>query len=116
VRVAATEAREGRGRVVWLLGGVWLVAGELWRRSAIRWGLIFLAAAGIVVWVVWPGSSSDPAVPINRIEVPLLRGMLALLPRLVRLFCGPVRRGRFERTVRVVGYLVVLALIAGHAV
>jgi hypothetical protein len=68
------------------------------------------------VWLVWPGRSSDPAVPINRIEVPVLLAVLALLPPLVRVFCGPVRRGRLPRTVRVVGYLVVLALIAGHAV
>ena len=59
--VEATETREGRGRVAWLLGGIWLVAGELLRRSAIR-ALTFIAAAGIVVWVVWPGSSSDYAV------------------------------------------------------
>ena len=111
----ATETREGRGRVAWLLGGVWLVAGELLRRSAIR-VLTFIAGAGIVVWVVWPGSSSDYAVPVNRIVVPVLLGLLALLPPLVRRSYGSVRRGVLPRTVRVVGYLVVLAVIAGHAV
>ena len=111
----ATETRAGRGRVAWLLGGVWLVAGELLRRSAIR-VLTFIAAAGIVVWVVWPGSSSDYAVPVNRIVVPVLLGLLALLPLLVRRSYGPVRRGLLPRTVRVVGYLVVLAVTVGHAV
>ena len=111
----ATETRGGRGRVAWLLGGVWLVAGELLRRSAIRM-LTFIAAAGIVVWVVWPGSSSDYAVPVNRIVVPVLLGLLALLPLLVRRSYGPARPGLLPRTVRVVGYLVVLAVIAGHAV
>jgi hypothetical protein len=89
----ATETREGRDQVVWLLGGVSLIAGELWRRSALR-VLMFIAAAGIVLWVVWPGSSSDAAVPVNRIEVPVVLGVLALLPLLVRRFCGPVRGGR----------------------
>jgi hypothetical protein len=111
----ATETRGGRGRVAWLLGGVWLLAGELLRRSAVR-VLTFIAAAGIVVWVVWPGSSSDYAVPVNRIVVPVLLGLLALLPLLVRRSYGSVRRGLLPRTVRVVGYLVVLAVIGGHAV
>jgi len=111
----ATHIRAGRDRVAWLLGGVWLLAGELVRRSAMRL-LTFVAAAGIVVWVVWPGSSSDYAVPVNRIVVPVLLGLLALLPLLVRRFYGPVRVGLLARTVRVLGYLVVLAVIAGHAV
>ena len=111
----ATETREGRGRVAWLLGGIWLVSRELLRRSAIR-ALTFIAAAGIVVWVVWPGSSSDYAVPVNRIVVPALLGLLALLRLLVRRSYGPVRPGLLPRTVRVVGYLVVLAVITGHAV
>jgi hypothetical protein len=110
----ATNIRAGRDRVAWLLGGVWLLAGELLRRGAI-WALTFLAAAGIVVWVVWPGSSSDYAVPVNRIVVPGLLVALALLPLLVRRSYGPPRPGLLLRTLRVVGYLVVLALLAGHA-
>jgi hypothetical protein len=110
----ATEARTGRGRVAWLLGGAWLLAWELLRRSAIQL-LTFIAAAGIVVWVVWPGSSSDYAVPVNRIVVPVVLGLLALLPLLVRRYYGPPRPGLLPRTVRIVGYLVVLAVIAGHA-
>lgn len=91
------------------------MVGELWRRSAIR-VLMFIAAAGVVVWVVWPGSSSDAAVLINRIAVPLLLGWMALLPTLVRHFYGPVRDGWLPRAARVFGYLVVLALITGYAV
>jgi hypothetical protein len=41
---------------------------------------------------------------------------LALMPLLVRRFYGPVRSGVLARAVRVCGYLVVLAVIAGHAV
>ncbi|MBV9168303.1 MAG: hypothetical protein JO342_19365 [Solirubrobacterales bacterium] len=105
----------GRSRVAWLLGGVWLLAGELLRRSAAR-VLTFIVAAGIVVWLIWPGRSSDAAVPVNRVLVPLLVAELALLPLLVRRFYGPRRHGWLPRTVRVVGYLVVLATAAGHAV
>jgi len=112
---AASEIRAGRARVAWLLGGVWLIAGELLRRSAIR-VLMFIAAAGVVLWVAWPGSSSDHAVGMNRVEIPLYLGLLALLPLLVRRFFGPVRHGLLPRTVRVVGYLVVLALLTGKAV
>ena len=111
----ASETRAGPARVAWLLGGVWLIAWELVRRNAIR-VLMFVAAAGIVLWVVWPGSSSDHAVGVNRVEIPLYLGLLALLPLLVRRSFGPVRRGLLPRTVRVVGYLVVLALVTGKAV
>jgi hypothetical protein len=111
----ATESRAGRARVGWLLGGVWLIAGELLRRSAVR-VLAFIVAAVIVLWVAWPGSSSDSAVGVNRIAIPLYLGVLAVLPLLVRRFFGPVRHGLLSRMVRVVGYLVVLALVAGEAV
>jgi hypothetical protein len=111
----ATETRSGHGTVIWLLGGAGLIARELLAQSAVR-VLGFLAAAGIVVWVVWPGSSSDYAVGVNRIVVPILLVVLALLPLLVRRFYGPVRSGILARAVRVGGYLVVLALIAGHAI
>ncbi len=111
----ATEARAGRGRVAWLLGGVWLIAGEVLRRSVIRMSA-FIAAAVVVLWIVWPGSSSDSAVLVNRIEIPIYLVLLALAPLLVRRFLGPVRDGLLPRTVRAAGYLVVLALITGKAV
>ena len=110
-----TESRAGRDSAAWLLGGVWLLAVELLRRSAVR-VLTFIAAAGVVVWVIWPGRSSDAAVPVNRVLVPLLVVALAVLPLLVRRFYGPVRHGRLPRMLRVFGYLVVLATVVGHAV
>jgi hypothetical protein len=111
----AAATRAGRGRVAWLLGGVWLLAGELLRRSGIR-ALTFIAAAGIVVWVIWPGTSSDAAVPVNRIVVPGFLVLLALLALLVRRLYGPIRHGRLPRAARMVGCLVVLATVAGHSV
>jgi hypothetical protein len=107
--------RAGRGRVTWLLGGVWLLAGELLRRSAIQ-VLTFIATAGIVTWVIWPGRSSDAAVPVNRIVVPGFFMLLVLLALLVRRLYGPIRPGRLPRAARMAGCLVVLATIAGHSV
>ncbi|MGO9960891.1 MAG: hypothetical protein ACLP50_33765 [Solirubrobacteraceae bacterium] len=97
-----------------LLRSAWLLPPDR-AECAVR-VLGFVAAAGIVVWVVWPGSSADYAVPVNRIVVPALLVVLAFLPLLVRRFYGPVRSGVLARAVRVCGYLVVLAVIAGHAV
>ncbi len=111
----AAATRAGRGRVAWLVGGVRLLAGELLRRSAIQ-VLTFIATAGIVVWVIRPGRSSDAAVPVNRIVVPGFLVLLALLALLVRRLYGPIRRGRLPRAARMVGCLVVLATVAGHSV
>ena len=111
----ATETSAGRDRVVWLIGGAWLIAAEALRRSAIRI-LAFIAAAAVVLLITWRGSSSDSAVLVNRIEIPLCLGLLALLPLVVRRFFGPVGDGLLPRTVRVVGYLVVLALVTAKAV
>ena len=111
----STESGVGRPRVAWLLGGVWLIVSEALRRGATRM-LTFIAAAGVVLWIVWPGSSSDSAVPVNRVEIPIYLGLLALLPLLIRRYYGPVRSGRLPRAVRVAGYVAVLALITGQAV
>ena len=109
------ELRQGRARVVWLLGGVWLVAGDVLRRGALR-VLAFIAAAAVVLGVAWPGSSSDSAVMVNRIEIPVYLVMLALAPLLVRRYFGPVADGLLPRAVRVAGYLIVLTLITARAV
>ncbi len=109
------ELRQGRARVVWLLGGVWLVAGDVLRRGALR-VLAFIAAAAVVLGVAWPGSLSDSAVMVNRIEIPIYLVMLALAPLLVRRYFGPVADGLLPRAVRVAGYLIVLTLITARAV
>ncbi|MGA2010343.1 MAG: hypothetical protein ABSH51_07395 [Solirubrobacteraceae bacterium] len=110
-----TEAGAGRGRVTWLLGGVWLIAVEALRRRGVA-TVTFVAAAVIVLLIAWPGNGSDSAVAVNRIEIPVLLAVLALLPLLVRRRFGPVRAGVLARAMRVTGYLVVLALITASAV
>lgn len=115
VLAEAGEIPAGSARVAWLRGGLWLVAREVLMHRGVR-VLAFLAAAGGVVWIAWPGSASDSAVAVNRIQVPLILVLLAGLPLVVRRYCGPVRDSWWPRSVRVGGYAVVLALIAGKAV
>lgn len=102
-------------RTVWLLGGTRFLAATVLRRYGLT-VLGFSAAAGAVLALGLPGSSSDPAVARNRIELPLLLTALALLPLLTRRWFGPVRPGRAARAVRVLGYLALLALITAKAV
>ena len=110
----AGEIPAGSGRVAWLGGGLWLVAREVLMR-VIRL-LMFAAGAVAVVWAGWPGSSSDSAVPVNRMYVVVTVVLLAVLPVVIRRYFGPVRGGWAPRAARVGGYAMVLALIAAKAV
>jgi Domain of unknown function (DUF1707) len=101
--------------VAWLCGGLWLVAREVVMGRVIR-VLAFAAAAAGLVWIGWPGASSDSATPLNRVYVILTLVLLAVLPWVVRRYCGPVRRGWAPRAARAGGYAMVLVLIAAKAV
>jgi Domain of unknown function (DUF1707) len=114
VLAEAGEVPSGAGRVAWLGGGLWLVAREVLMR-VIR-VLAFAAGAAGVAWVGWPGSSSDSAVPLNRMYVVVTVVLLAVLPVVIRRYFGPVRGGWAPRAARVGGYAMVLALIAAKAV
>jgi hypothetical protein len=81
--------------VAWLGGGLWLVAREVWMR-VIRL-LAFGAGAVAVVWAGWPGSSSNSAVPVNRMYVVVTVVLLAVLPVVIRRYFGPVRGGWARR-------------------
>ena len=78
--------------------------------------LAFAAGAVALVWVGWPGASTNSATPVNRMYVVSTLVLLAGLPPLVRRHAGPVRQGWGPRVVRAGGYAVVLALIAATAV
>ena len=114
VLAEAGEFPAGAGRVAWLGGGLWLVAREVLMR-VIR-VLAFGAGAAGMVWVGWPGSSSDSAVPVNRMYVVGTVVLLAVLPVVIRRYFGPVRGGWAPRAARVGGYAMVLALIAAKTV
>jgi hypothetical protein len=114
VLAEAGEIPAGPGRVAWLCGGLWLVAREVLMR-VIRL-LLFAAGAVAVVWAGWPGSSSNSAVPVNRMYVLVTVVLLAVLPVVIRRYFGPIRSGWAPRAARVGGYATVLALIAAKAV
>ena len=78
--------------------------------------LAFTAGAVGLVWIAWPGASTDSATAVNRMYVVGTLVLLAGLPLLVRRYLGPVRSGWAPRTIRVGGYAVMLALIAATAV
>jgi hypothetical protein len=111
----ADECPSRRSRNVWLLGGVRFLAATVVRRYGLM-TLIFSPAAAAVLVLGLPGSHSDPAVPRNRIELPLLLTALALLPILTRRWFGPVRPERIARVVRMLGYLALLALMTAKAI
>ncbi len=111
----AGEVPAGAGRVAWLCGGLWLVAREVVMGRVIR-VLAFAAGAAGLVWIGWPGASSNSAIPLNRAYVTLTVVLLAVLPWVVRRHFGPVRGGWAPRAVRAGSYAMVLALIAAKAV
>ena len=113
VLAEAGEIPAWTSRVAWLGGGLWLVAREVLMR-VIR-VLAFAAGAAGLVSVGWPGSSSDSAVPLNRVYVVVTVVALAVLPVLVRRYFGPARGRWAPRAARVGGYALVLALIAAKA-
>lgn len=115
VLAEAGQIPVGWARVAWLGGGLWLVAREVLICRVMR-RLAFVAGAVGVLWIAWPGSSSDSAVPVNRIQVSVALVLLAGLPLVVRRSFGPVRDRWLPRAVRVGGYVVALALLAGNAV
>ena len=102
-------------RLAWLGGGLWLVAREVLMNRIIQ-ALAFAAGAVGLVWIAWPGASTNSATPVNRMYVVGTLVLLAGLPLPVRRYVGPVRPGWGPRLARVGGYAVVLALIAATAV
>ncbi len=110
----AGECPTRRSRTAWMLGGTRLLAATLVRRYGLTM-LIFSVAAAAVLALGLPGSNSNPAVARNRIELPILLTVLALLPVLTRPWFGPVRPERAARAVRMLGYLALLAFVAAKA-
>jgi hypothetical protein len=105
----------GSPRLAWLGGGLLLVAREV-LVSRIAQALAFAAGAVALVWIGWPGASTNSATPVNRMYVVGTLAMLAGLPLLVRRYVGPSRPGWAPLTTRVSGYAVVFALVAATAV
>ncbi len=103
------------GRLAWLAGGLWLVTREVLMNRIIQ-ALAFTAGAVALVWIAWPGASTNSATPVNRMYVVGTLVLLAGLPPLVRRYVGPIRPGWAPLVTRVGGYAVILGLIAATAV
>lgn len=101
-------------RLAWLGGGLWLVTREVLMNRIIQ-ALAFAAGAVALVWIAWPGASTNSATPVNRMYVVGALVLLAGLPPLVRRYAGPARPGWGPQVIRMGGYAVVLALIAATA-
>src|SRR5207247_4124688 len=86
----AGEVPAGARRAAWLCGGLWLVAREAVMGRVIR-VVAFAAGAVGLVWIGWPGASSNSATALNRVYVIGTLVALAVLPWVVRRYCGPVR-------------------------
>ena len=102
-------------RLAWLGGGLWLVVREVVMNRIVQ-VLAFAVGAVGLVWIGWPGASTNSATPVNRMYVVGTLVLLAGVPLLVRRYAGPVRPGWAPRVARVGGYAVVLGLIAAMAV
>jgi hypothetical protein len=102
-------------RLAWLAGGLWLVIREVVLHRLIP-ALGFAAGAVGLVWVGWPGASTNSATPTNRMSVVGTLVLLAALPVVMRRFVGPVRPGWLPRAARIGGYAAVLALVAAVVV
>ncbi len=105
----------GSARLAWLGGGLLLVTREVLMNRIIQ-ALAFAAGAVGLVWIGWPGASTNSATPVNRMYVVGTLVLLAGLPLLVRRYFGPARAGWAPLVTRVGGYAVVLALVAATAV
>ncbi len=52
-------------RLAWVGGGLWLVVREVVMNGIIQ-RLAFAAGAVGLVWIAWPGMSTNSATPVNR--------------------------------------------------
>ena len=106
----AHEVPPGLGRLAWRAGGVWVLAREVLIPRRLGRAALFAVAASAAAWAAWPRPWVGHVVEgrFNAI-VPVL--VLAVLPLLSRRFCGPASPGRMGRTLRVLCYAAILALV-----
>jgi len=111
----AHEVPPGLERLAWRAGGVWMLAREALMPRRLGRVVVFAVAAAVAAWAAWPDSSvlHAAADQFGLIATVLL---LAGLPLLARRFFGPVGDGRIARSLRVVGYAAILALMPARAV
>jgi hypothetical protein len=99
----------GRSRLSWLLGGFWLVVKETRLLRSAGYGIVAAAASVALVVFAWNPGSTNPAAPVDRIDLIATVAMLTLLPWIGRWRgrLGPVGTSRAARVVRAGGYLLI---------
>ena len=100
----------GLTRLAWRAGGVWVLAREALMPRRLGRVVLFAAAAAGAAWVAWPqpGVGHVAEGRFNAIA-PVL--VVAVLPLLSRRFFGPAGPSRIARSLRVLCYAAVLALL-----
>src|SRR5690348_6910763 len=78
----ADDVRRPVARLAWLGGGLCFVVRELVMNRILQ-ALAFAAAAVALVWIGWPGASTNSATPVDRLYVVGTLVLLAGLPPLV---------------------------------
>jgi hypothetical protein len=108
----AHEVPPGLERLAWRAGGVWVIArGALMPRRLGR-AALFAAAAAAAAWAAWPEPGVGHAA-VSRFHVIATVLLLAGLPLLSRRFFGPPSSSRAGRSLRVLCYAAILALLPG---
>jgi hypothetical protein len=107
------EAREvppGLGRLAWRAGGVWVLAREALIPRRLGRAALFAVAASAAAWAAWPrpGVGHVAEGRFSAIATVLL---VAILPLLARRFFGPASPSRISRSLRVLCYAAILALL-----
>ena len=100
----------GLTRLSWRAGGAWVLAREALLPRRLGRAALFAAAAAVTAWAVWPrpGVGHVAEGRFNAIAPVLLVAVLPLLSR--RLF-GPAGPSRVARSLRVLCYAAILALL-----
>jgi hypothetical protein len=106
----AHEVPPGPARLAWRAGGAWVLAREALLLRRFGRVALFAVAASAAAWAAWPrpGVGHVAEGRFSAIATVLL---VAILPLLARRFFGPASPGRISRSLRVLCYAAILALL-----
>jgi hypothetical protein len=107
----SAQVPAGRRRLEWLIGGLWMAAGQARMMRRIGFWLAFGAAAAGVVRIGWPGTAASPVTLVNRVDVITIVLILTGLPWAASRLFGRVGSTRTARAMRTIGYAVIFALV-----
>jgi hypothetical protein len=112
----ALEVPPGWRRVAWRAGGVQLVVREALIRRGSGGAALFGTAAGLATWAAWPGSPASFATSVGQVDVITTVVLLVGLALITRRVLGPPVGSRAARSLRILTYAGILALIAAKNV